>query len=151
MTINSPVAVVLSLLQLINMMFLEQQPLVFNNQQWAANSTCICVNPDLSFSEVPYHRNLKKVPGPQYSSIILYLFVFVSTCSCCMCIKVTEFSLLCSSRKYPCLTHGRDLLKGCHPSGNYRILPTPRKFQILLWGGGVGRMNISWNYIMLII
>ena len=67
---NSPVVVILSLLQLINMMFLEQQPLVFNNQQWAANSTCICINPDLSFSEVPHHRNLKT--HSFRSTIVLY-------------------------------------------------------------------------------
>lgn len=89
---SSPVVVILSLLQLINMMFLEQQPLVFNNQQWAANSTCICVNPDLSFSEVPYHRNLKT--HSTRSTIVsysIYLCLLLAVTS--VYIKTTEFSL----------------------------------------------------------
>jgi len=69
-----------------------------------------------------------------------------------MCIKIAEFSLLCSSRKYLCLfANGRDLLQNCHPSENFNqashislnififkslIPPLPQKFKLLLWGRG---------------
>ncbi len=60
----SPVVVVLSLLQLVDVSPLQQQFLFLDDQQRAADSSSVCVDSDLTLSDISDHRHLKHLePG----------------------------------------------------------------------------------------
>lgn|SRR6218665_2685202 len=57
-----PVVVVLALLQQFNVSLLQEQFLIFNDQQRATDATSICVNANLSIADISNHRNLQRKP-----------------------------------------------------------------------------------------
>ena len=54
----SPVVVVFSLLQLVNVPFLQQHLVVLYDKQWATDATSVSVDSDLTVPDIPDHRNL---------------------------------------------------------------------------------------------
>ena len=55
---SSPVVVVLSLLELVDVPPLQQQLLFLHDQQGPTDASGVRVDPDLSLSDVPDHRHL---------------------------------------------------------------------------------------------
>lgn len=60
----SPVIVILSFLQLVNVPFLQQQLLFLHNQKGPTNSACISVDADFSLTNISDHWDLGKTAAP---------------------------------------------------------------------------------------